>query len=111
MRAATLALMVFVVGCGGVKNDPVARDGSTSEAVLDDVLKAYSANPAAADEKYKGKSLKVVALSVQMKRVEENTVADYTPIGHMNPARGARFYFTSEAEAAKLKPGPSYTIT
>lgn len=106
-----VALTVFAVGCGGGKNVPDVRDGSTSEAALDELLKAYSVNPAAADEKYKGKVLKVVAYPVRMKRIDENTVADYYPIGHMDPARAARFYFASEAEAAKLKPGPSYTIT
>ena len=106
MRTLVLsAALVLSTGCG-----KPSAGGAPEEAQAHDVLEAYGKNPAAADERYKGKRLALYVPGVKLGRDGPATVAVYAP-GYTGGARG-QFYFVSEAEAAARKPaGPTYTIT
>lgn len=117
MRAVLIAVCVFAVGCGS------KLSGTIAEVQAFDVLTAYAKNPAAADKQYKDKRLKVLVSEVAIRRrgeirdngdtpANDETVAVFSPArGDMTPSRYALFYFVSENEVAKLKPGTQYAIT
>lgn len=112
MRAAwCAAVLVLAVGCGKRHEAPTAV-----ATRVEDVLKAYSENPASADGQYKSREVNMYVPGLRMKReapdaFQQAGISPESTIGLFSDWKlHAVFYFDSEAEAAKVKPRTQYQV-